>query len=161
VSPPLVRRGSGGRSLAQLPPRLRLHVERHRRSRAHGFEAAPQRRHEIAGALDLLAAATAGLDHLLVVGRGLELGERHHVRLGGVTIGEDVEGGLPHRQPGLVVGNDGERRQVLGARDVMIRNRVAEHVRAVADGDDHLALGGRKLGAEPGAEVRPYSSAAW
>src|SRR5262249_33666077 len=53
------RGGAPRRSLANFPPRLRLYIERHRRSRAHGFEPAPQRRHEIAGALDLLAAPAA------------------------------------------------------------------------------------------------------
>ena len=55
---------------------------------------------------------------------------------------------LTHRQPGVVVGDHRQRRQVLGPRHEMIRQRVAEHVRAVADRDDHVALGCGELGAE-------------
>ncbi len=43
--------------------------------------------------------------------------------------------------------------QVLGAADVVIGQRIAEHVGAVADGRDHLALGRRELGAERRAEA--------
>jgi len=59
--------------------------------------------------------AAAGLDHLLEIGRGIELGDRHHVGLGGGALREDVEGGRAHRAPHVIVGHDGQRRQVLGA----------------------------------------------
>src|SRR6476646_3580620 len=77
-------------TLQGLSPRLRLHVEGDRRARAHGLERALERRNELLRAFDLLAAAAAGLHHLLVVGRRLELGERHHVGFGGVAVGKDV-----------------------------------------------------------------------
>ena len=91
-------------------------------------------------------------DHHLEIRRRIELDERHGVGLGGVALGIDVAGRLAHRAPGVVVGDDGERRQLLGAADIMIGERIAEIVGAVADRGDHLALGRRELGAEAAAE---------
>ncbi len=60
---------------------------------------------------------------------------------------------MAHGEPGLVVGDDGQRGQALGALDVVVGDGIAEHVGAVAAGDDHLASGRRELGAEPGAHA--------
>src|SRR4051812_17746197 len=129
-TPATLSRGRTRGAVRDLSPRLGLHIERDRRARAHSFERALKRWNELLRALDLLAAAAAGFHHLLVVRRWLELGERHHVGLSGVAVGEDVESRLPYRQPLLVVGDHGQGREPFGARHVVVGHRIPEHVGA-------------------------------
>src|SRR5262245_59748072 len=132
---------------------LRRYIEQRRRAGAHRIETTLQRRRQFGRLLDFFAVAAACLDDLLVVRRGLELGQWHHVGLGGGAVGIDIEGGLAHGVPGMIVGHDGQRRQAIGAADVMVGQGIAEHVGAVAHGDNHVAVGRRELGAEGGAET--------
>src|SRR5580704_3665843 len=132
---------------------LRDHVDQRRRAGAYRFETALDRGEQVARLLDLHADTAAGGDHLLVVRRRLELRQRHRVRLGGIAVGKHVEGRRAHRVPGLIVGNDGQRRQAFRAADIMERQRIAEHVGAVTDHRNHFALGRGKLGAQRCAET--------
>src|SRR5215475_4170873 len=82
-------------------PALRRDVHERRCPGPHRLERTLERRQEVAGLIHLLAVAAASLDHLFVVGRGLELGERHDIGLGGSAVGINVERRLAYRVPGM------------------------------------------------------------
>src|SRR5258708_36918083 len=70
----------------------------------------------------------------------------------------DVAGRLPHRVPGMIVGDDRERRQLFGAGHIVIGERIAEVIGAVTDRRDHFAFGSSELSPKAAAKPKAETS---
>ena len=85
----------------------------------------------------LLRMGAAGARDAGEVRRGAERGQRHDVGFGCITIGVHVERGAAHGIPNAIVEHADQQWQTQGFGHLMGRDRVREHVAAVADAGDH------------------------
>src|SRR5262249_62412102 len=113
---------------------LALDVQQSRPALAHRRETTLERRGQVRGPLDALAVAVDGLDDLLEPRRRCEVAQRETSRGLGTAGRVETEDPAPRRLPPLVVEDDGQERQAVRAFDEMTGDRLAEEVRAVADG---------------------------
>ncbi len=113
---------------------------------------------ELGGLVDTFAMAVVGFDDLLVSGGGAEFGEQAGVGLCGGGGGIHVKGGAADGAVQGVVVNDDQDGEVLVLGDEVAGGGVGEHVGAVAQDGDHLAVGRGEFDSECGAEAPTEAS---
>src|SRR2546428_5605626 len=120
---------------------------------AHDLERAGQRVGQRRRVLDALGVAAGGAAHQLVVGRRLEVRERHGGRLDAGTRGRVALYRALDRVPGAVVEDHEQRPQIVRAGNEVSGGRSAEDVGAVADAADDGLVRRGQLGPEGRAQA--------